>query len=129
MTPEQINVAIAKACGWTAIKNCNTSVGGYCARSPDGEIDYTNLGGSEDAAILISCPNYYGDLNAIRSVVRTLPGEQTVSYVKELRLIIERADDLRTVHWFAVVEASAAQRAEAYLKTIGKWKYPKKTKT
>lgn len=138
MTPEQINVAIAKACGWTAIKNCNTSVGGYCARSPDGYIQYDILSGSEDTAILLNCPNYFSSLDAMHEAEKTLSHRiterggvsQRDSYVMILGAVMnpkDRDGERSPMSGYQLAHAKAPQKAEAYLKTIDKWEYPKKT--
>lgn len=69
-------------------------------------------------AIGSDVPRYDRSLDAIHEVEKTLTGEQTVEYVNQLRLIAERKDDLKTVHWFAVVHMEAAERLETLLRTI-----------
>lgn len=69
-------------------------------------------------AIGSDVPRYDRSLDAIHEVEKELTGEQTVEYVNQLRLIAERKDDLKTVHWFAVVHMEAPQRLEALLRTI-----------
>lgn len=106
MTPSAQELAIAVVCGFTEI---------YYAGQ---EYQYLgSFGPNENEEI----PGYTIDLNACRGMMAFLPGDKQVQFVKELRLIIERTDDLRTVHWLAVIDATAAQRCEAFLRTLDLW--------
>lgn len=69
-------------------------------------------------AIASDVPQYDRSLDALHEAEKKLTGEQTVKYISELRLIAEREDDLRTVHWFAVVCSEAPHRLEALLRTL-----------
>ncbi len=97
MTPEEINKTIAEACGWTYI----TSLGS--GRKPDhGSFRETD-----------KIPNYYGDLNACHEMEKGLKNwQQWDCYIENL---IKSVEDY-------LVHATAPQRCEAFLKTIGKWK-------
>ena len=136
MTPERQQIAIAEIQGIHVCPGCYHEIDPDCCHcgSPMKSHGY-NVGHSgvpmgctcgydkadEMKASEPECPNYPSDLNAMHEAEKTLTGQQTVEYVLALRLIIETADDLRTVHWFAVVRATAAQRAEAFLRTLGLW--------
>jgi hypothetical protein len=106
MSPEAQRIAIQEIM-WE-------SCGGGCWVNPKHEY----------SAETIRCMrDWLGDLNAMRDAEEIFKGTPlSVEFVNQLRLIIERTDDLRTVHWFAVVHATAAQRAEAFLRTLGKWR-------
>ena len=94
MSPEKQRIAIAKYCGF------------QFGRALDGTVVvYQNDKGTS----LI--PNYLGDLNAIHEVEKTLLDTQIGEYTDHLI-------DLADVLYF---QATAAQRSEAFLKTIGKW--------
>ena len=104
MTNEQINVAIAEACGWKEITNC--TCGGKKGGCP--------LGGHASSYT----PNYCGDLNAMHEAEKVLApknwdrfSENWHNYYMHLR----RGDADRAIH------ATARQRAEAFLRTLGKW--------
>ncbi len=56
-------------------------------------------------------PNYYRSLDAMHSAERVLTSPET--YIRELYKVCEPGP---------VTFSTAAQRAEAFLKTIGKWK-------
>jgi hypothetical protein len=109
MTPEQINVAIAESVGWEieevgnavfVIPPKNTIGTGYCDVCKDHPL------------IIKLIPNYHGDLNAIFGVWMTLT--QLEKFSKHLDRITAREGN-----W--IVLATAQQRCEAYLRTIGKW--------
>ena len=88
MTNEQINNAIAEACGWPHPReNCHT--------------------------LRWVIPNYCNDLNAMHEAEKVLTSEQIDKYVTILCLEIQPEPKLH--------HATARQRAEAFLKTIGKW--------
>jgi hypothetical protein len=102
MTDEQINAAIAEACGWTDVTASHRS-----GRAP--KADYV---GYE------FYPNYCTDLNAMHEAEKVLApknwnnfSEKWHDYYKNLR----RGDAGRAIH------ATARQRAEAFLRALGKW--------
>ena len=92
MTPEQQRIAIAEACGWRHIK------GKKRWNAPTGGWDY-----------LSSLPNYIDDLNAMNEAEKVLTYEQFDEYYVQLSMKM-----VRPFH------ATASQRAEAFLRTIGK---------
>ncbi len=71
----------------------------------------------------VDCPNYLNDLNAMHEAEKMLTEEQQDDYVIHLTdSISEEVCDLqpRVGEWL-LATATAAQRAEALLKTIGEW--------
>jgi len=104
MSPEAQRIKIAEACGWVMRKNVSDWL------APDGMV-YQNWGG------FTSCPDYLNDLNAMHEAEQTLTGNQGGDYVSYLWLIIQR-DKSRPASW----HATAAQRCEAFLRTILKWR-------
>jgi len=109
MTDEQINVAIAKACGWTEIGECEN--GGFRLRGfPSDRFE----------AHRKPIPNYCTDLNAMHEAEKVLTKDRN-SYLTELAILVS-TDDLRGLDadWPWVC-ATARQRAEAFLRTLGKW--------
>jgi len=99
MTNEQINSAIAEACEYKPI---------IISRDMTG----TPFPGWDEP------PNYCNDLNAMRDAWLSLSEEDKFVFDKELQRIILRAKDGQ--YW--LTNATALQRAEAFLKTIEKWK-------
>jgi hypothetical protein len=104
MTDDQINQAIAEACGWEDVcqhpKNPNVWVGKH-------------------AGTLVEVPNFCGDLNDMYEAERMLKGyDQIAAYVWHLE---NRAGDWSTDLQLMATHATARQRAEAFLKALGKW--------
>ena len=103
MTNEQINIAIAKACGWG---------------NDDIERGYTLCQFTEYV------PDYFSDLNAMHEAEKVFTYEEAEQFEGELCYICG-SENLHKEYplpfEFSVAHASAAQRAEAFLKTIGKW--------
>ncbi len=91
MNDNEINIAIAEACGWRPDKRGLgwLSPHGYYAPEPD----------------------YLTDLNAMHSAEETLNSEQLDEY--HVQLIMKT---------YRIYRATARQRAEAFLRTLGKWK-------
>lgn len=110
MTPEVQRIAIAEACGWTWRLVPATKDG---PDNPYGEFQYTwwtNPKGEEKGVP----PNYPADLNAMREAALTLPlTQRTIMFgflYKMGGCMMETAF------------LSSSQHAEAFLRTIGKWK-------
>lgn len=102
--PDQQRIAIAEACGWKIEKACGTWIG-----KPLGEQ------GPMDEIL-----DYLDDLNAMHEAEKVLTGyQQTVTYSDNLMKIVG-------YHTFDSAHATAAQRAEAFLRTIGKWEEARK---
>ena len=110
MTPEKQRIAIAEACGWKEITGLHWIPLG---------IPPTRRHGAE------YIPDYLNDLNAIHEAEKVLTDEQAwkqiqiiVSYKQHAGgfPVLSRSESVR-LH-----SATAAQRAESFLRTIGKWK-------
>jgi hypothetical protein len=122
MTDKEINRAVAESVGWRLI-----SVG--C----DGLTDVAWLppGALESITAFDACgshpPDYSNDLNAMHEVVsKLLDGEPRDCFLRELQIVTqtwEKVDNDEDDDWlWHSVNATARQRAEAYLRTIGKWR-------
>ena len=114
MTPAEQNIAIAEACGWKA-ENC---------WHPCNCLDeYHSEGHWLDSEL----PSYTTDLNAMHEAEKVL-GDKWMPYARKLLEITTGCGDnmplgfLNGATLCSAVHATAAQRAEAFLKTIGKWK-------
>lgn len=80
--------------------------------------------------IAIACgwkhPNYYGDLNAMHEAIMCKRYELN-GYTMKLREVVirdaseEMKHETQLVHDVYFYHATAAQRAEAFLRTIGQW--------
>ena len=98
MTNEQINAAIAEACGWTEIGSCD------CGFKISGMPPYRS-------AHKKHIPDYCADLNEMHDAEKACRVNRNWIYLNELDLVC-RVD---------AVYATARERAEALLRTLGKW--------
>lgn len=97
MNDEQINRLIAEACGWKYVNNETHAPDGSFWRSKGLEI-----------------PDYCNDLNAMHEVEMTLANDPKFhAYEAVLDKVVPLSQ-----RW---IFATARQRAEAFLRTIGKW--------
>jgi hypothetical protein len=105
MTNEQINQLIAEACGWT---DCNE----YIGKPPILKMDQYNR----------SLPNYARCLNAMHEAVMTFSVKQRSEFRNQLQYLIASPTNVSGIsHYDEWWHATARQRAEAFLRTIGKW--------
>jgi hypothetical protein len=100
MKPEAQRIAIAEACGWKWEARIKGSIKVW--NKPPLMVFYDS-----------ELPNYLNDLNAMHEAEKVLTSSQEKEYVNDLDWMSER--------WGGTVFAPAAQRAEAFLRTIGKW--------
>lgn len=120
MSPEAQRIAIAEACGWSQIKNFHTmKIGGMWLGYPP-----VNPIIGEPTAI----PDYLNDLNQMHEAERqaSLGLIRCAAYESLLKEIITRDFQSKTpetrVAELYTWHATATQRAEALLKTLGLWK-------
>jgi hypothetical protein len=119
MSDEQINIAIAEACGWKEIQYSHAPV--EFGRRPHGwkRTEHGNR------TLETQIPDYCTDLNAMHEAEETLDNDFYFA-VNLYHLIIPQGDqyDDHTITWSIankLIRATARQRAEAFLKTLGKW--------
>jgi molybdopterin synthase catalytic subunit len=113
MTNEQINAAIARECGWTNVNATHRS-----GKAPSA--DYV---GSE------FIPDYCADLNAMHEAEKVLATinrpvkgcSEQGAYLSWLGYCGEN----NTSEVYECITATARQRAEAFLRTLGKWEESK----
>lgn len=98
MTNDQINAAIAEVCGWTEIGNCD------CGFRMSGMPPYW-------AAHKKHLPDYCTDLNAMHEA------EKVLTTFDEWDIYCVHLGDTHP----SCAKATARQRAEAFLRTVGKW--------
>jgi hypothetical protein len=110
MTPEQQRIAIAKSVGWTGIYY-NPVHGGWMGTRPKED---------RDSYYLL---DYLNDLNAMHEAEKA-----TFCNSMLWDIFVERLCDVTEAVNVSMIDAliitnraTAAQRAEAYLRTIGKW--------
>ena len=109
MSPDKQRIAIAEACGWTWEPFGD---GSYCWNSP----------GPSKRIFYSQPPDYLNDLNAMHEAEKMLGSFEMP--MEDGTLPAEYWDYLCEVST-CYVNATAAQRAEAFLKTIGKWEEEK----
>lgn len=120
MTEEQQRIAIAEACGWSItgfISDCGMD---DVAILPPG-VSFKDEGAVWTYAGL-GLPDYLNDLNAMFEAEKVLTPSQWPEYAKHIRAIALREAEDGTDIYGRYIHAAAAQRAEAFLRTIGKWK-------
>ena len=101
MTPGQQRIAIAEACGWTVT---HWKVNPFDVIATKDGTEY----------LLKHLPDYLNDLNAMHEAEKVL--WDTGNSMEFTNQLVGIADD----HLMCLSHATAAQRAEAFLRTIGK---------
>lgn len=108
MTDEQINVAIATHCGWTDIRD---------------DVWHGANMGVDEHGLRSQIPSYCDDLNAMHEAEKVLSPRDEGMYFLTLKQLV---GDLI---WYRDTcrnyRATARERAEAFLKTLGKWEEAK----
>ena len=121
MNQEEQRIAIAEACGWKnadhpdvmKLKHGWTMPEKWCM-DPNGVLRFNH-----------DRPNYLNDLNAMHCAEEMFADDQWVEYRENIRTVV--LGPVRYVsQWCkADIHSTARQRAEAFLRTIGKWKEAK----
>lgn len=110
MKDEQINIAIAEKCGYNDVKQ----------RIAEGTIKV--ITGFKEPWQDEEIPDYCNDLNAMHEAWETLTLVKKRQFETELyRVIICDGDYNRNDDAMKITNASARQRAEAFLQTLGLW--------
>lgn len=103
MTDEQINEAIAEACGWTDF-----------VVHPE----FGLMGTPPDTHGLRTAVDYYTvDLNAMHEAEKHIPQDIWNVYINKLAKVTDAEESTDRIF----LCATARQRAEAFLRTLGKW--------
>ena len=103
MKPELQRIAIAEACGWQHCEINHHSTGMFRKGAA--------IGVSPNSERILHIPSYTTDLNAMHEA------EKTLEYDKLIIMAEYISFDFATLPF----HATAAQRAEAFLRTLGKW--------
>lgn len=129
MDPNKQRIAIAEYCGWKDVR-------GHMGIPLEGGMLFPYPEHHEEDWRLKpfrGLPDYVNDLNAMREAEKTIPKRHKSIYADNLMRAVgpdgesDMVDDYGewstspTTSLFAILNATAAQRAEAFLKTIGKW--------
>jgi len=116
MTPEAQRIAIATACGWEFAPGYPQQL----AQNEKAGIPWQYINGQHcaDGAIIKGVPNYLNDLNAMHEAEKVLWNthqQMGISvYYHTLNMACANNPAL-------AVSATAAQRAEAFLRTLNLW--------
>jgi hypothetical protein len=112
MTPEAQRIAIAEACGWTNIGWNGVYKDWLGSRPNEGRDTYP-------------IPDYLHDLNAMHEAEKLLYGNLNLpkKYTQQIKNAIRREAGVTKAQmdFDVCITATAAQRAEAFIHTIGKW--------
>lgn len=107
MSPEEQRIAIAHACGWTDIRWTGNRY----------------VGSTKEYGSPQELPDFCDDLNAMHEAEKALDENQQLVYGSRLYEITgaynqetQRREGWKEIH------STAAQRAEAFLKTMNLWK-------
>jgi hypothetical protein len=109
MNEHEQGIAIAEACGWKRQEPDS------CFFDDPTESFQVYVG---------DLPDYFHDLNAMHEAERTLNPSLAGCYARTLTSIAWQSEQ----PVFAPMSATAAQRAEAFLRTIGRWTETNSTK-
>lgn len=111
MTPESQRIAIAEACGWSIHQITVTGLKDVAILPP-------NVSIKDEGAVWkyagLDLPDYLNDLNAMHEAEKVLTPSQKNDY---MRILFYKFGDT-----FTAIHTTAAQRAEAFLRTLGPWK-------
>ncbi len=101
-------IRIAEACGWTM--------------QPIGLMKKGDAWAVPETKHGHSCiPDYLSDLNAMHEAEGVLTNGQREAFCIALADICNRFADTTAKDGFCFIHATAAQRAEAFLRCLGKW--------
>jgi hypothetical protein len=125
MTDQDINAAVAEACGWVDIFTATGKeewLGTFAYKYGGKVMGFHADQSKDDHAHEI--PNYCGDLNAMHEAEKLLNEKQQVWYLQKLTQVRfrEGVSGMIACMIDKTTFATARQRAEAFLRTLGKWR-------
>lgn len=113
MSPEKQRIAIAEACGYRQPGDDEEAVEkGWWYKPP----------GDNSCSLATGLPNYLNDLNAMHEAEKVLTFSKRQGYYRKLQRVCS-AGLLKglIVVMETCIHATADQRAEAFLRELGKW--------
>ena len=119
MKPEQQRIAIAEACGWELKTRRAIGYGG--------ETNAIQYYWSKNECVG-ELPDYLNDFNAMHEAEQTLWQKDWASrhdFVDKLARILSPTHGHHQQSGLDLLDATAAERAEAFLRTINKWEETK----
>ena len=114
MNREKQRIAIAEACGTKLVE----ALDGFWDVERNGKMHAV---GRCKKDLVQGLPDYLADLNAMHEAEKVLTQQQRIEYVRELVFIWTGRNDGAIPNWWFVHAATASERAEALLRTVGKW--------
>jgi hypothetical protein len=108
MKPEKQRIAIAEACGWTDVKG---------TKGVHPKARFKGCGYADD---WIALPDYLNNLNAMHEAEKVLSRGEHYNQTGGFGLYVQNLDFVRCGRKH-LIEATAAERARAFLLTLGKW--------
>lgn len=123
MTKAQINIAIAEACGWKRVRE---TAYGPMGCPPGSDLSCT----SDDFFRTRMCPvpNFHENLDAMHEAESRFISDASSAMTYAMLLlrvrglaVVSEYDELNYDYCWHACHATARQRAEAFLRTIGKW--------
>lgn len=115
MSPEAQRRAISLACGWKIINDSKRPLIKYPHQIPPGWTIRQYMSSGEP---FIELPDYLNDLNAMHEAIMSRTHEERRAILTELFHITAKHGEVDPIDQ---VDATAAQRAEAFLRALGKW--------
>ena len=139
MTDTEIRIGIAEKCGWrhrfatydSPVVRAGYTLPGYYGS--DLEV-WWNDNDPKLPAVYVDCPDYPNDLNAMHEAVTIMHPNDQCEWVNTMEAILRRDEnakfrDKTKRKWpfnhfgrLALYNATALQRAEAFLRVFGLWK-------
>lgn len=107
MKPEAQRIAIAEACGWTDVRRENVH-------------EFGGLRGNKPNDVRMIVPSFCRSLDAMHEAEKKLSATQLKKYHGVLVADVIGWDAYGNEH--IAIHATAAQRAEAFLRTLNLWK-------
>ena len=108
MNPDSQRIAIAEACGWTECHPATKTPHGFFEAYGRKKLP---CGSRKDERL----PDYLNDLNAMHQAEKVLGLMQRHHFANRVASSADAGWGFKALH------ATAAMRAEAFLRTIGKW--------
>jgi hypothetical protein len=123
MNPEQQRIEIAKACGWELKSNGLSPMWSWQNESLTHRIKWVAHKEMASQGVL---PDYINDLNSMHEAEKTLDNDLDLDYSENLEIATgARWGANNSYDMSKYRSATAAQRAEAFLRTLGLWEESK----
>lgn len=136
MTEQEINIAVAKACGWKWYRRPST---GPWAKKPMRSLYHPDLMKPLELALADmterECnyvfmvregmiPNYAHDLNACFEFEETMTDGEVQKYFDQLVWVTSKVSNAHRfgVNYWSIYHATAPQRCQAFLRVKGLWR-------